>query len=191
MNSSIIPSARIEARIFVLRGNKVMLDFHLSDLYQVTTKVFNQAVARNAERFPADFMFVLNREELLALRALNLPELTTRKLTNPPVAFTEQGIAMLASVLSSSQAIAVHIEIIRAFVRLRQMIAGHAELSRKLATLEKKYDAQFKAVFDAIRALMDESTPVPPEREIGYHTGIPDLAPKPKPAKKKPAPAAV
>jgi hypothetical protein len=184
MSESLIPSQRIEACIFVLRGEKVMLDFHLAALYEVTTTAFNQAVKRNAVRFPSDFMFELNRDELLALRALNLPELGKRGLSKPPTAFTEQGIAMLASVLNSPKAIAVHIEIIRAFVRLRQMIATNAELSRKLASLEKKYDVQFKAVFDAIRDLMS-SDPVPPSREIGYHTALPALKPKKSAAKRK------
>jgi ORF6N domain len=184
MNNLIIPAERIEARIFILRGEKVILDFHLATLYEVTTKTFNQAVSRNAERFPADFKFKLNRDEVLALRALNFPELNSRGLISPPSAFTEQGIAMLASVLNSPKAIAVHIEIIRAFVRLRQMIASNVELSRKLANLEKKYDAQFKAVFDAIRALMDDTTVVPPSREIGFHSALAPLAPaKPKPTK--------
>lgn len=187
MTSNIITSAKIEARIFMLRGEKVMLDLYLSELYKVTTKSFNQAIARHADRFPADFMFVLNRDELLALRALNLPGLSNRRVTNPPAAFTEQGIAMLAGVLNSPRAIEVHIEIIRAFVRLRKMIATSAELSRQLTALEKKYDSQFKAVFDAIRALMDDSTTAPPEHEIGYHTGLPALTSKPKPAKKRAA----
>jgi ORF6N domain len=205
MNSSIIPSERIEARIFVLRGEKVMLDVDLAVLYGVEIKALNQAMKRNAERFPSDFVFQLNQTEVVALLRSQIVTAETEKQLKPlvkkdilrsqtvtaedeeqgkggrrtlPYAFTEQGIAMLSSVLRSPRAVAVNIEIIRAFVRLRQMIATSAELSRKLATLEKKYDAQFKAVFDAIRALMDEKTVIPPSREIGYHTTLKKKAEK-------------
>jgi hypothetical protein len=131
-------------------------------------------VKRNAERFPSDFMFALTREEIGRISQIVIS--SDLKFANNVNAYTEQGVAMLSSVLRSPRAIAVNIEIMRAFVRLRQLIATSAELARKLATLEKRYDAQFKIVFDAIRELM---SPVLPRgaREIGFHTGIEALRP--------------
>ncbi|MBA3850445.1 MAG: DNA-binding protein [Opitutus sp.] len=169
MQPALIAPEVIEARVILLRGEKVLLDFHLAELYGVTTTALNQAVRRNAERFPADFMFQLTADETLALRAGHFAGMKKRALTKPPAAFTEQGVAMLSSVLRSPRAIAVNNGIMRAFVRLRQMIAGHADLARKLAAMEKKYDAQFKAVFDAIRELMTPPTAAE-VREIGFHT---------------------
>lgn len=157
---------QIESRIFVIRGQKVMLDADLAELYRVETKAFNQAVKRNLDRFPDDFMFQLSTEEFANLKSqFVISSLRSQFVTSNispgrggrrhlPYAFTEQGVSMLSSVLRSTRAIQVNIEIMRAFVRLRQMLASNAELSRKLATLEKKYDIQFKAVFDAIRDLM-------------------------------------
>lgn len=177
MQPALIAPEVIETRVILLRGEKVLLDFHLAALYGVTTTALNQAVRRNAERFPADFMFQLTADETLALRALHLDGMQRRALAKPPMAFTEQGIAMLSGLLSSPRAVAVNIEIMRAFVRLRQMIAGHADLARKLAAVEKKYDAQFKVVFDAIRELM--TPPAAQRREVGFHT----LIKKQRPAK--------
>jgi hypothetical protein len=160
---------RITQAILLFRGHKVMLDTDLADLYGVQIKVFNQAVKRNIERFPADFMFQLTIDETARLRSQTVTLKTGRGRHRKylPYAFTEQGVAMLSSVLRSDRAINVNIEIVRAFVRLRQMLASHAELARKLAALEKKYDAQFKVVFDAIRELM-----TPPEskkvKPIGF-----------------------
>lgn len=161
---------RIERAILLLRGEKVMLDADLAALYGVATRVLVQAVKRNAERFPPDFMFQLTREEVNLLRS----QIVISKIGDPrggrrypPYAFTEQGVAMLSSVLNSPRAIAVNIEIMRTFIRLRRMLASHADLARKLEALEKKYDAQFKVVFDAIRQLM--APPEPKRRRIGFH----------------------
>lgn len=141
-----------------------MLDRDLAVLYGVETRVLNQNVRRNRERFPQDFMFELTRAEIewisQSVTSSNL------KFSKRVTAFTEQGVAMLSSVLRSKRAITVNVEIMRTFVRLRQMLASNAELSRKLDDLEKKYDRQFKAVFDAIRRLM--SPAVLPRKEIGF-----------------------
>ena len=143
-----------------------MLDADLAALYGVDTKVFVQAVRRNVDRFPADFMFQLTKQEFDNLRSQFVTSSWGGR-RYPPYAFTEQGVAMLSSVLRSKRAIRVNVEIMRAFVQLRRMLASHADLARKLSALEKKYDEQFKVVFDAIRELM-----VPPEPkkkgEIGF-----------------------
>jgi phage regulator Rha-like protein len=159
----------VEAKILFVRGQKVMLDSDLAELYEVETKVLNQAVKRNIERFPADFMFQLTVEEVAGLRSQFVTLKTGRGQHRKyqPYAFTEQGVAMLSSVLRSERAIHVNIEIMRAFVRLRQMLASNAELARKLAALEKKYDARFKVVFDAIRELMKPPEPKK-KRPIGF-----------------------
>ena len=166
---SVIPSERIESRIVLLRGQKVMLDSELAELYGVATKVLIQAIKRNIERFPADFMFQLTVEEadLLRSQIVTLKTGRGRHRKYLPYAFTEQGVAMLSSVLRSKRAVRVNVEIMRTFVRLRQMLASNTDLARKLATLEKKYDAQFRVVFDAIRELM---TPPEPKkkRPIGF-----------------------
>lgn len=165
----IVPMERITQAILLIRGQKVMLDNDLADLYQVEIKVLNQAVKRNIARFPDDFMFQLTAGETAHLRSQFVTLKTGRGQHRKylPYAFTEQGVAMLSSVLRSDRAIHVNIEIMRAFVRLRQMLASNAELARKLAALERKYDAQFKVVFDAIRELM--TPPVPKKkRPIGF-----------------------
>lgn len=169
VDQSLVPVDRIEAAILLIRGEKVLLDADLAALYAVETRVLIQAVKRNVERFPPDFMFQLTKEEVDLLRS----QFVISKIGDPrggrrypPYAFTEQGVAMLSSVLHSPRAIAVNIEIMRAFIRLRRILASHVNLARKLETLEKKYDAQFKMVFDAIRKLM-----APPEtkrRRIGF-----------------------
>jgi len=146
-----------------------MLDADLAVLYGVETRVLVQAVKRNIERFPEDFMFQLNREEFAILRSQSVTSSDWGGRRYPPYAFTEQGVAMLSSVLRSQRAIHVNIEIMRAFIRLRQMLASHAELARKLDALEKKYDAQFKEVFEAIRQLM--TPPEPKRRAIGFRKG--------------------
>jgi len=219
--TSLIPAERIERRILLIRGQKVMLDFHLAELYEVETKALNQAVKRNAERFPSDFMFQLTEEEseellrsqiviLNAGGAVDAPGtgsvlrsqvvtskpkntsnplgdneiLRSQSVTSKPVegsggrryrpyAFTEQGVAMLSSVLRSPRAVAVNIAIIRTFVKLRQMLAEHVELARQVAALERKFDAQFKVVFDAINELIKPVPPSGPRREIGFHTQMP------------------
>ena len=168
---SLVPVERIERAILLIRGKKVMLDADLASLYGVETRVLVQAVRRNLGRFPEDFMFQLSKEEVDFLRSqiVTLKRGRGQHSKYLPYAFTEQGVAMLSSVLRSPRAIQVNIEIMRAFVRLRQMLASHAELARKLDALEQKYDAQFKAVFDAIRQLM--APPEPKRRPIGFRRG--------------------
>jgi len=167
-NPILIPTERIERVILLVRGDRVMLDSDLAELYGVETKALNRAVRRNSGRFPLDFMFQLTSEEAESLRCQtgtsNKGRGGRRYL---PYAFTEHGALMLANVLSSERAAQTSVQVVRAFVRLRQMLASNAELSRKLASLEQKYDAQFKVVFDAIRQLM--SPPAKPKREIGFH----------------------
>ena len=155
----------IESRIFFLRGQKVLLSAHWAELYQVEPRALVKAVKRNIERFPIDFMFRLSAREFANLKS-QLVISSWGGIRAAPHAFTEQGVAMLSSVLRSDRAIHVNIEIMRAFVRLRQMIATHAELARKLKELERKYDAQFKVVFDAIRELM--TPPEPKKQSIGF-----------------------
>jgi hypothetical protein len=163
----------IESRILVIRGQRVMLDAELAKLYGVEVKALNQAVKRNIERFPSDFMFRLAWQEVGALRSqfVTLDKATEsrqgRHAKYLPHAFTEQGVAMLSSVLKSKRAVQVNVEIMRAFVRLRGMIGHDRELARRLDAMEAKYDHQFKVVFDAIRELM--APPVPkPRRRIGF-----------------------
>ena len=162
----IVPLERIERRIFFLRGHKIMLSVDLAELYRVETRSLVQAVKRNSDRFPEDFMFQLTEPEFDNLRSQFVIS-SWGGHRYPPYAFTEQGVAMLSSVLKSKRAVQVNIEIMRAFVRLRQILSSHKELARKLDKLEQKYDAQFKAVFDAIRELMTPSEP--PRRKIGFH----------------------
>lgn len=162
---SIAPIEHIESAILFIRGQKVMLDGDLARLYGVSAKRLNEAVRRNRDRFPEDFTFQLTGGELRNLRS----QIATSNWGGRryrPYAFTEQGVAMLSSVLRSKRAVKVNIEIMRAFVRLRRMLASNDELARKLAALEKKYDAQFKVVFDAIRELM--APPSPKLRRIGF-----------------------
>ncbi len=156
---------QIEGKIYLVRGHRVMLSSHLARLYHVEPRVLVQAVKRNIERFPADFMFQLNIEEFRRLKS-QLVTSSWGGVRRAPYAFTEQGVAMLSSVLRSRRAIQVNIEIMRTFVRLRQMLASHAQLARKLAALEQKYDTQFRVVFDAIRELM--VPPEPKRRRIGF-----------------------
>jgi hypothetical protein len=167
---SLIPVDRIEKAILLMRRQKVMLDADLAELYGVETRVLVQAVKRNLGRFPEDFMFQLSKEEADFLRSqiVTLEKGRGQHSKYLPYAFTEQGVAMLSSVLHSQRAIRVNIEIMRAFIRLRQMLATHIELARKLDALEKRYDSQFKQVFDAIRQLM--APPEPKRRPIGFRT---------------------
>jgi len=167
--SNLVPIERIEKRILFLRGQKVMLDKDLAELYKVKIKVFNQAVKRNEKRFPPDFMFQLTKEKSAVLRSqiVTLKPGRGQHRKYLPYAFTEQGVAMLSSVLKSERAIQVNVQIIRAFVRLREMLATHKDLAQKLEALEKKYDAQFKIVFDVIRQLMADSEPK--DKKIGFH----------------------
>jgi hypothetical protein len=156
----------IENRIFLIRKQKVMLSNHLAELYQVEPRVLVQAVKRNEERFPSDFMFQLTRHEWDNLKSQIVISSWGGSRRATPYAFTEQGIAMLSGVLRSKRAVQVNIEVMRAFVSLRQMLAGNEVLARKLTELEKRYDSQFKIVFDAIRKLV--SAPVRSGRQIGF-----------------------
>ena len=160
-----LPVERILHAILVLRGEKVMIDADLAALYVVETKVLVQAVKRNIDRFPLDFMFQLDELEWAALRSQSVTSKGGRRYA--PYAFTEQGVAMLSSVLRSDQAVRVNIEIMRAFVELRRMIATHADLAQKLESLERKYDGQFRVVFEAIRDLMEPASS-PKKRSIGF-----------------------
>lgn len=168
MPTALIPSERIETQILLLRGQKVILDRDLAVLYGVPTGNLKRAVARNAERFPDDFVFVLDPQEVTTLICqIGISKTDPRGGTrHAPMAFTEQGVAMLSSVLRSPRAIAVNVAIMRAFVRLRQLLASHADLARKLEELEQKYDGQFRVVFDALRELMNP--PEPPHPKIGF-----------------------
>jgi len=153
-HTSLVPLERIERAIIVVRGEKVMLDSDLAEIYGVETKALNRAVKRNASRFPSDFMFQLTRDELDNLRCQSGTSSLYGGRRYLPYAFTEHGALMLANVLSSERAAQTSVQVVRAFVRLRQMLASNAELARKLAAMEKKYDDQFKVVFEAIRQLM-------------------------------------
>jgi hypothetical protein len=163
-----VSSNQVVQNIHVIRGHKVLLDSELAALYQVQTKVLNQAVQRNIDRFPADFMFQLSAPEFEKWRSQIVTSNSgaVMGLRRPPYAFTEHGVAMLSSVLRSKRAIAVNIEIMRAFSRLREVLSSHKDLANQLAALESKYDRQFKVVFDAIRKLMIE--PEPKSRPIGF-----------------------
>ncbi|MCX6894742.1 MAG: ORF6N domain-containing protein [Verrucomicrobia bacterium] len=190
-----LPTESIARCIYLVRGEKVMLDSDLAELYGVETKAFNQAVQRNLERFPGDFMFQLSAEEsqmvmrsqivtsnaessgeALKTKGSLRSQIVTSNVGRggrryQPYVFTEQGVAMLSSVLSSPRSVQVNIAIMRTFVQLRQMLATHADLAQKLAALEGKYDKQFRMVFDAIRELMNEKKT--PKREIGFHAAMP------------------
>lgn len=183
---ALIPVERIDSRIFLIRGHKVLLDRDLAELYGVETRIVNRAVRRNSERFPGDFMFTLTREEIGRISQFGTSS-SHLKFSKSVSVFTEQGVAMLSGLLHSPRAIAVNIEIMRAFVRLRGLVASSAELARKLAALERKYDEQFKVVFDAIRALMSPALPAGAEKEMGFHTAIPALRGRRRRARNKAA----
>ena len=163
-----VPIERIESAILLIRGHKVMLDRDLAALYGVTTFNLNKAVKRNTDRFPEDFMFQLTAAEASTLRfQIGMSKGKGRGGRRYlPYVFTEQGVAMLSSVLRSKRAVQVNVEIMRAFVRLRRMLASNEDLARKLAALEKKYDSQFRVVFEAIRELM--APPTTKKRKIGF-----------------------
>lgn len=167
-SSSGIPPERIERRILRIRGQNVMMDADLAELYEVETKELNLAVRRNADRFPEDFMFQLSALEFRNLRFQSVTSSSWGGRRYRPYAFTEQGVAMLSSVLRSPRAVEVNIAIMRAFVKLREIIASHRDLARKLEEMESRYDAQFRVVFDAIRELM--KPPEKPRRRIGFGT---------------------
>ena len=164
---TIVPAEIIEQKILLIRGKRVMLDKDLTALYGVETKVLNQAVKRNIKRFPDDFMFQLNWEEASELSRSQFVTLKKGKnIKYLPYAFTENGVAMLSSVLNSERAITVNIQIMRTFTRIREMLAANKDLARRLDELENKYDAQFKVVFDAIKQLL--AKPEPKKKKIGF-----------------------
>jgi hypothetical protein len=162
-----VAAARILSSIHRIRGQRVMLDASIAELYQVETRVLVQAVTRNLARFPDDFMFQLTPAEYASLRSQSVISNARGGRRSRPYAFTEQGVAMLSSVLRSPRAVDVNVEIMRAFVRVREMLAGRTDLVRRLDALEQRYDQQFQSVFDAIRALVTEQ--VKPRRRIGFH----------------------
>jgi phage regulator Rha-like protein len=162
----LIPIERIANMIYLIRDIRVMLDRDLAALYGVETKVLKQAVRRNIRRFPDDFMFELTEYENRALRSQNVTLKRGQHSKYLPYAFTEQGVAMLSSVLSSERAIQVNILIMRAFTKLREMLSTHEDLRRKVEAMERKYDRQFKVVFDAIKKLIDIESK--PKRKIGF-----------------------
>jgi hypothetical protein len=166
----LVPSERIERSILLIRGVKVMLDADLAELYGVSTKVFNQAVKRNRDRFPEDFMFRLTQEEKAEV-VTNCDHLRKLKYSNVlPSAFTEHGAIMAATVLNSDRALKVSLFVVRAFLKLREMVGTQKEFASKLEQLERKFsehDEKFSVVFEAIRELM-QPTPVPPKRRIGF-----------------------
>ena len=178
-NNQFIPTEVIERRIYLIRRQRVMLDRDLAELYGVTTAALNQAMRRNLDRFPEDFMFRLDKEEFENWRSqivISNPGLRMGARRRP-LAFTEQGVAMLSSVLRSKRSIQVNIAIMRAFVTFREMLATHKELADKLAELEHKYEEKLRVVFDAIRQLMAQPTLDQQHRQIGYsRCGHPRLA---------------
>lgn len=179
---NIVPTALISQKIFFIRATRVMLDSDLARLYGVATKNLNKAVKRNASRFPSDFMFQLSPKELHSLgfqSGTSKPRRGGRRYA--PYAFTEQGVAMLSSVLRGSRAVQVNVAIMRTFVRLREMLTTHEELRRKIDAMEKRYDARFQAVFETIRQMLE--TPIPAKKPIGFHTRLEFPAKSTKPAK--------
>jgi len=165
---NLVPGPEHLARLVsVVRGEKVLLDSDLADLYGVTTKALNQAVKRNQERFPADFMFQLSADEWAQMRSQTVTA-SRRNITAIPNAFTEQGVAMLSSVLRSQRAAEVNIAIMRTFVQLRRLMDGNRELARRIDALEARYDEQFASVFDAIKQLITEDKQRKGKRSIGF-----------------------
>ena len=165
MSNSIIKHENIVSQIHFIRGEKVILDVDLAILYGVETRVLKQTVKRNIERFPSDFMFQLTEKEFAILRSQFVTS-SWGGVRYRPFAFTEQGVAMLSGILKSKRAIEVNVEIMRTFVKLRQWLSSYKELERKLDSMEKKYDGQFKMVFEAIRLLMKEESK--PKQRVGF-----------------------
>ena len=151
---NIVPIEIIQQHVHMIRGQKVMLSTSLARLYEVEPRVLMQAVKRNLDRFPEDFMFQLTNQEVISLKSQSVISSWGGIRRANPYAFTEQGVAMLSSILNSKRAIQVNISVMRAFVKLRQLLSTHKDLAKKLEELEKKYDGQFKIVFEAIRRLM-------------------------------------
>ncbi|MFH1846666.1 MAG: ORF6N domain-containing protein [Candidatus Omnitrophota bacterium] len=158
----------IEQEIYIIRGHKVMIDFDLAKLYKVEVKQLKRSVRRNIERFPLDFMFELTKEETAVLRSQIGTSKRGQHAKYLSFAFTEQGVAMLSSILNSKRAIQVNIAIMRTFAKLREMIATHKDLKQKLKEMEKKYDKQFQIVFQALEQLLEEPESKP-KKQIGFH----------------------
>ena len=169
--SDIVTIDKITSKIYIIRDTRVMLDRDLAELYDVETRILNQAVKRNADRFPGDFMFELSRAEIMRISQ----NVTSSKIkySKQVHAFTESGVAMLSSVLNSDRAIQVNILIMRAFTRLHQMLLTHEELKRKIEQMERKYDSQFRAVFDAIKQLIEAEDK--PKTRIGFEVKEPKV----------------
>ena len=161
-----VPVERITSKIYLIRGMKVMLDRDLAELYGVETRTFVQSVKRNIERFPSDFMFQLSKDEFDSLRSQIVISKGKGGRRYPPYAFTEQGVAMLSSVLNSKRAIQVNVQIMRAFSKLREMLSTHEDLKKKIEAMEKRYDQQFQIVFEAIKQLLE--TEAKPRKKIGF-----------------------
>lgn len=168
-NSLGLVNEAIVNKIYFIRGKKVMIDKDLAVLYEVPTKVLNQAVKRNSKRFPVDFMFMLSSKEIEESSRSQFVTLNRGKnIKYPPTAFTEQGIAMLSSVLKSERAIQVNIQIMRIFTKMREMLASNTRLQKKLEEMEEKYDSNFKIVFDTLRKLLAEEAK--PKTLLGFRT---------------------
>ena len=167
VSTALIPTETIETRILFLRGKKVMLDKDLAELYKVKPIVLRQQVKRNKERFPDDFMFQLTNEEVAIMVSQNVIPSKQTLGGHLPYAFTEQGVAMLSSVLNSKRAVMVNIQIMRTFTKLREMIEGHKDLKRKIEDMEKKYDTQFQIVFEAIKKLIEPE--LKSKRKLGFY----------------------
>ncbi len=169
-SENLIPLDLIENQIHIIRGHKVMLSTHLAELYEVEAKALIQAVKRNIKRFPDDFMFQLTKEEEQAIRSQIVTLKRGEHSKYLPYAFTEQGVAMLSSVLRSSRAVQVNIQIMRTFVQIRQLIGSNKEIALRIDELENRYDHQFKIIFDAIRELM--IPPEPKKNPVGFRKEV-------------------
>jgi len=168
-NQILIDEETLVSKIFVIRSKKIMLDRDLANLYGVETRTLNQSVKRNIERFPEDFMFQLTKPEFENWKSqIVISKKERMGLRKIPLAFTEQGVSMLSSVLNSKKAIQVNIQIMRVFTRFRQMLTVHSDLKRKIDSMEKKYDGQFKIVFSAIKKLLEEPKKTK-RKEMGFH----------------------
>ena len=167
MSTTLIPTETIETRIFFIRSKKIMIDKDLAELYKVKPIALRQQVKRNKERFPDDFMFQLTSEEVENMVSQNVIPSKQSLGGHLPYVFTEQGIAMLSSVLNSKRAINVNIQIMRTFTKLREMIEGNKDLRKKIEDMEKKYDKQFQIVFEAIKRLIEPE--LKPKRKVGFY----------------------
>ncbi len=179
-NTSLAPTSLIRQKIYFVRGTRVMLDSDLAGLYGVATKNLNKAVKRNAKRFPEDFMFALTPHEQKSLRFQSGTSNSRGGCRYLPHVFTEQGVAMLSSVLRSARAVQVNLAIMRTFVQVRELISTHEELRRKIEDMERKYDSRFQAIFATIKQMLE--TPLPAKRPFGFHQLPPARKPPTKPS---------